>query len=74
MGIMLCISNFLFISFVTDFTDYSFLPNGLVSMLTYFSMFSTDEGCIPIISFTKLFLVDPRPNNIVILSRTAQET
>ena len=74
MGIVRCISNFLFILFVIDFTDYSFLPASLVSMLTYFSMFSTDEGCIPIFSDTKLYLVDPRPNNKVILSRTKQET
>ena len=40
-----------------DLTDYSFLPNSLVSMLTYFSMSSTDEGYIPIFSYTKLFLV-----------------
>ena len=67
MGIMRCISNFLFILFVIDFTDYPFLPASLVSMLTYFSMFSTDKGCIAIFSDTKLYLVDPRPNNKVIL-------
>ena len=57
-----------------DLTDYLFLPNSLVSMLMYFSMSSTDEGCIPIFSYTKLFLVDLRRNNKVIFSRTAQET
>ena len=59
---------------IIDLTDYSFLPNSLVSMLTYFSMSSTDEGYIPIFSCTKLFLVDLRPNNKVVFSRTAQET
>ena len=43
-------------------------------MLTYFSMSSLDEGYIPIFSYTKLFLVDRRPNNKVVFSRTAQET
>ena len=57
-----------------DLTEYSFLPNNLVSMLTYFSMSSTDEGYIPIFSYTKLFLADLRPNNKVVFSRTAQET
>ena len=57
-----------------DLTDTSFLPNSLVSMLMYFSMSSTDEGYIPIFSYTKLFLVDLRLNNIVVFSRTAQET
>ena len=57
-----------------DLTDYSFLPNSLISMLTYFNMFSTDEGYIPIFFFTKLFLVDLRPNNKVVFCRTAQET
>ena len=57
-----------------DLTDYSFLPKSLVSMLTYFSMSSTDEGYIPIFSYTKLFLFDIRPNNKVVFSPTAQET
>ena len=57
-----------------DLTDYSFLPNSLISMLMYFSMSSTDEGYIPIFPYTKLFLVDLRPNNKVVFSRTAQET
>ena len=57
-----------------DHTDYSFLPNSLVSMLTYFSFSSTDEGYIPIFSYTKLFLVDLRQNIKVVFSRTAQET
>ena len=51
-----------------------FLPNSLVSMLTYFSMSSTNEGYIPIFSHTKLFLVDLRPNNKVVFSLTVQET
>ena len=57
-----------------DLTDYSFLPNSLVSMLTYFSMSSIDKGYIPIFSNTKLFLVDLRPNNKVVFSRSAHET
>ena len=57
-----------------DLTDYLFLPNSFVSMLMYFSMFSTNEGYIPIFSYTKLFLVDLRSNNKVVFSRTAQET
>ena len=57
-----------------DLTDYSFLPNSLISMLTYFSLSSTDEGYIPIFFYTKLFLVDLRPNNKVVFSRTTQET
>ena len=59
---------------IIDLTDYSFLPNSLVSMLTYFGMSSTDEGYIPIFSYTELFLVDLRQNNKVVFSRTAQET
>ena len=43
-------------------------------MLTYFSMSSIDKGYIPIFSNTKLFLVDLRPNNKVVFSRSAQET
>ena len=43
-------------------------------MLTHFSMSSADERYIPIFSDTKLFLVDLRPNNIVVFSRTTQET
>ena len=46
------------VSNVMDYTGYSFLPNSLVSILMYFSMSSTDEGYIPIFSYTKLFLVD----------------
>ena len=42
--------------------------------LTYFSMFSTDESYIPIFSYTKLFLVDLRPNNKVVFSCSTQET
>ena len=53
--------------------DYSFLPYSLVSMLTYFSMSSTDEGYIPIFFYTKLFVVDLRPNNKVVCSCTARK-
>ena len=59
---------------VIDLTDYSFLPNSLVSMLTYFSMSSTDTGYIPTFAYTKLFLVDLKPNNKVVFSCTAQKT
>jgi hypothetical protein len=30
---------------IIDLTDYSLLPNGLVSMLTYFSMSGADKDC-----------------------------
>ena len=63
-----------FCSSAIDLTDYSFLPNSLVSTLMYFSMSSTDEGYIPIFSYTKLFLVGLRPNNKVLFSCTALET
>ena len=46
-----------------DLTDYSFLPNSLVSILTNFSMSCSDKGYLPIFSYTKLFLVDLRPDN-----------
>ena len=67
---------YLILSYFTliDLPDYSSLPNSLISMLTYFSMSSTDEGYIPIFSNTKLFLVDLRSNNKVVISRRAQET
>ena len=57
-----------------DLTDYSFLLNSLVSMLTYFSTSSTDEGYIPIFAYTKLFVVDIRPNNKVVFGCSTQET
>ena len=57
-----------------DLTDYSFVPNCLDSMVMYFSLSITDEGYIPIFSYTKLFLVDLRPNNKVVFSHTAQGT
>jgi hypothetical protein len=34
----------------TDLTDYSLLPNGLVSMLTYFSLSGADKDYIPMVS------------------------
>ena len=34
---------------IIDLTNYSFLPNSLVSMLTYFSLSSTGEGLYSII-------------------------
>ena len=65
------VKSILLSAYLIDLTDYSFLPNILVSTLTYFSQSSTDEGYIPIFSYTKLFLVDLRPNNKVVFSRTA---
>ena len=38
------------------------------------SISSKGKGYIPVFSYTKLFLVDLRPNNKVIFNRTAQET
>ena len=62
----------IFVSFIVasaiDLADFSFLPNSLVSMLTFFSMSSTDEGYILIFSYTKLFLVDLKLNNKVVFS------
>ena len=57
-----------------DLTDYSFLPNSLVSMLTYFSMSIIDRSYIPIFSNTKLFLIDLQANDKLLFSRSAQET
>ena len=37
-------------------------------------MSSTDEGYVLILSYTKLFFVDLRPNNKVVFSRIAQDT
>ena len=54
----------------TDLTDYSFLPNGLVSMLTQFSIISSDRNYIPLIptfSRTELLLVYFRLNNKVVI-------
>jgi hypothetical protein len=34
----------------TDLTDYSHLPNGLVSMLIYFTMSGADKDYIPMFS------------------------
>ena len=36
--------------------DYSLLPNGLVSMLTHFSMSGADKDYHPMFSWTNLFL------------------
>ena len=57
-----------------DLTNYSFLPNSLVSMLTHFSVTSTDGNYIPMFFWTKLFLVDVRPSNKVVISSTAYIT
>jgi hypothetical protein len=53
----------------TDLTDYSLLPNGLVSMLTYFSLSGADKD-IPMFSWTNLFLAVLRLNNRVIFNPT----
>ena len=50
-----------------DLTDYSFLPNGLVSMLTQFSITSSDRNYIPMFFRTELFLVYLRLNNNVVI-------
>ena len=50
-----------------DLTDYSFLPNDLVSMLTQFSIISSDRNYIPMFSRTELFLVYLRLNNKVVI-------
>jgi hypothetical protein len=49
-----------------DLTDYSLLPNGPVSMLTYFSMSGADKDYIPMFSWTNLFLAVLKLNNKVI--------
>jgi hypothetical protein len=53
----------------TDLTDYYLLPNGLVSMLTYFSLSGADKD-IPMLSWTNLFLAVLRLNNRVIFNPT----
>ena len=59
---------FFFINFdKIDLTDYSFLPIGLVSMLTQFSITSSDRNYIPMFSRTELFLVYLRLNNKVVI-------
>jgi len=57
--------NFLII--INFFTDYLFLPNSLVSMLTHFSITGTDRYYIPMFSQAKLFLVDLRLDNKVVI-------
>ena len=39
-----------------DLTDYSLLPNDLVSMLTYVSVLGADKDYIPMFSKTNFFL------------------
>ena len=53
-----------------DLHIYSLLPDGLVSMLTYFSMSGADKDYIPMFSWTNLFLAVLRLNNKVILNPT----
>jgi hypothetical protein len=57
----------------TDLTNYSLLPNGLVSMLTYFSLSGADKD-IPMFSWTNLFLAVLRLNNKVIFNPTKHKT
>ena len=56
-----------------DLTD-SFLPNGLVSMLTYFRMSGEDKDYIPVFSWTNSFLAVLRLNNKVIFNPTQHKT
>jgi hypothetical protein len=58
----------------TDLTDYSLLPNGLVSTLTYFSLSGADKDYIPMFSWTNLFLAVLRLNNKVIFNPTKHKT
>jgi hypothetical protein len=57
-----------------DFTNYSLLPNGLVSMLTYFSMSGADKDYIPMFPWTNLFLAVLRLNDKVISNPTKHKT
>jgi hypothetical protein len=57
-----------------DLTDYSLLPNGLVSLLTYFSMSGADKDYIPMFPWTNLFLAVLRLNNKVIFNPTKHKT
>ena len=57
-----------------DLTDYSFLPNSFVSMLTLLSISITDGNCNLVFSKTKLFFVDLRLNDNVVFRPTALET
>ena len=59
---------------IIDLTDYSLLLNGLVSMLTYFSMSGADKDDIPMFSWTNLFLAVLRLNNKVIFNPTKYKT
>jgi hypothetical protein len=59
---------------IIDLTDYSLLPNGLVSMLTYFSMSGADKDYILMFSWTNLFLAVLWLNNKVIFNPTKHKT
>jgi hypothetical protein len=62
-------------SYAIDLTCYSLLPNGPVSMLTYFSMSGADKDLyIPMFFWTNLFLADLRLNNKVIFNPTKHNT
>ena len=60
--------------YCTISTDYSLLTNGLVSMLTYFSMSGADKDYIPMFSWTNLFLAVLRLNNKVIYNPAKHKT
>jgi hypothetical protein len=57
-----------------DLIDYSLLPNGLVSMLTYFSMPGADKDYIPMFSWTNLLLAVLKLNNKVVFNPTKHKT
>ena len=52
---------------VIDLTDYSFLPNSLVSILTNLRITSADGNHIPMFSESQMFLDDLRLNNKVVI-------
>jgi hypothetical protein len=56
-----------------DLTNYSLLPNGFVSMLTYFSMSDADKDYIPMFSWN-LVLAVLRLNNKIIFNPTKHKT
>ena len=57
-----------------DLTDHSLKDNGLVSMLTYYSMSGANKDYIPMFSWTNLFLAVLTPKNKVIFNPTKHKT
>ena len=52
---------------IIDLTDYSRLPNGLVSMFAFFSLASVRKGYVPTTFFcTNLFVVELKLNHKLI--------